>query len=195
MRPRLSPGLRPGGGCTGEHSQEVAILRRTMAVPLRPQGTGFFRKRRRDQESPPLREERRFGWRAGQWEARTAAQRGAAAECKHSRARGGPRVSPRATRRVWDHRGRPWHPRAAILRDACFAFCSSPAMEVRINPLFPLPAPPTGLPPMGGSLRTPPPFPCPAASHPEVPARRKRSRQAAPSLPVLRTCSSGASQE
>ncbi|XP_045662059.1 uncharacterized protein LOC123797974 [Ursus americanus] len=129
VRPRLSPGLRPGGGCTGEHSQEVAILRRTMAVPLRPQGTGFFRKRRRDQESPPLREERRFGWRAGQWEARTAAQRGAAAECKHSRARGGPRVSPRATRRVWDHRGRPWHPRAAILRDACFAFCSSPAME------------------------------------------------------------------
>ncbi|XP_073748770.1 uncharacterized protein [Callorhinus ursinus] len=156
VRPRLSPGLRPGGGGTGEHksSQEVAILRRTVAVPLRSQGTQFLRKRRRDQEGPPPREERRFGWRAGQWEARTAAQRGEAAECKQSRARRGPRVSPRATRRVWDHRGRPWHLRAAILWDACLALFSSPLTEVRVNPHFPLPAPPTGLPPMGRNTKS-----------------------------------------
>ncbi|XP_027455932.1 translation initiation factor IF-2-like [Zalophus californianus] len=155
VRPRLSPGLRPGGGGTGEHksSQEVAILRRTVAVPPRSQGTQFLRKRRRDQEGPPPREERRFGWRAGQWEARTAAQRGEAAECKQSRARRGPRVSPRATRRVWDHRGRPWHLRAAILWDACLALFSSPLTEVRVNH-FPLPAPPTGLPPMGGNTKS-----------------------------------------
>lgn len=164
----------------------MAILRRTVAVPLRPQGTRFCRKRRQGREGPPLREERRFGWQADQWEATTAAQRGAAAECKHSPARCGPRVSPRAPRRVWDHRGRPRHPRAAILCNACLALCSSPPTEVRINPLPP-PRSADRLPPMDGSLRTPPPFPRPAPSHSEVPALRKRSRQAAPSLPVLRT--------
>nr|XP_044636139.1 translation initiation factor IF-2-like [Equus asinus] len=80
--------------------QEVDILRRTLAVPPRPEGTRFFPKRRGDQKGPPLREERSFGWGAGQWEARTAAQRGAAAECKHSPASVRPRVSPRATRRA-----------------------------------------------------------------------------------------------
>nr|XP_045751545.1 uncharacterized protein LOC123858579 [Mirounga angustirostris] len=122
-------------------------------VVSRPQGTRFLRKRRRDQQGPPPREERRFGWRAGQWEARTAAQRGAAAECKQSPARRGPRVSPRATRRVCDHRGRPWHLRAAILWDACLALCSSPLTELNIGvPSLPL-LPPLSSAPQTGHLQ------------------------------------------
>lgn len=52
------------------------------------------RLREREPEGPPLREERSRGRGAGQWQERTAAQRGAAAECKHSAARRPPRAEP-----------------------------------------------------------------------------------------------------
>lgn len=127
----------------------MAILWSSLAVPLCAQGTRFFRMRSRDPEGPPLREGRHFGCGAGQWEARTAAQRGEAAECKHSRGHCEPHVSLRATRRVWDHRGQPQRPSAAKLRNAFLALCSSLPKEVSSNPLLQLPAPPTRLPPGG----------------------------------------------
>ncbi|XP_058420457.1 uncharacterized protein LOC131419404 [Diceros bicornis minor] len=114
-----------------QSGQEVAILRRILAVPPRPEGTGCFPKRRGDQKGPPLREERSFGWRAGQWEARTAAQRGAAAECKHSPARVRPRVSPRATRRACGTTGSAVAPQGSHAPGCLLALCCSPQAEMR----------------------------------------------------------------
>lgn len=72
-------------------------------------------------------------------------------------------------------------PRAALLRAAYLARCSSPPTEVQINPAFPLPAQLIGSPSfMGGSLRTP--LPCLAASHSGVPGG-KCSHHVVPSHP------------
>lgn len=84
------------------------------AVPPRPLGgreggTQIFSEAgEREPEGPPLREERSRGRGAGQWQERTAAQRGAAAECKHSGARRPPRAEPEppAWRRGAARRGR-----------------------------------------------------------------------------------------
>lgn len=122
----------------------MAILWRTLAVPPRPQGTRFFPSGRGDQATPPLREERSSGWRAGQWEAKTAAQRGEAVECKHSQERCEPRVSPRVPHWALGAReaGCVPYPSAAMLWDVYLSFCSRLLTEVRINPIFPLSAHP-----------------------------------------------------
>ncbi|XP_074172423.1 uncharacterized protein LOC141567806 [Rhinolophus sinicus] len=104
---------------------------------LAPQGTRFFPSGRGDQAAPPLREERSSGWRAGQWEARTAAQRGEAVECKHSQERCEPRVSPRVPHWAPGAReaGCVPYPSAAMLRDVYLSFCSRLLTE-DITPLW-----------------------------------------------------------
>lgn len=127
--------------------------------PAKASSNPGFPKRLGDLEGPPRREGRSVGWRAGQWEARTAAQRGVAAECKHSQASRRPRVCRR----------RLWHPRAAMLRDAYLALCFSLPTTLCINPAFLLSAPQTRL--SSAWVGHSAPCPCLTASHSEVPAQ------------------------
>lgn len=71
-----------------------------------------------------------------------AAQRGAAAECKHSRLRCGTRVSQSAPSAVGP-RGPPGPavaPPSSHVQGCLFALCSSLPTEVHINPIFSFPA-------------------------------------------------------
>lgn len=144
IRSQLSSGVKSSGGGSGKHT----VARKWLscgAVPPKPQGTGFFPNRRGDQAAPPLREELSSDWRAGQWEAKTAAQRGAAAECKHSRERGAtcvPALHPFLLLGSPETGCAP-HPRAAMLTDVYLKLCSSLPTEVCMNPVLPRFAHPT----------------------------------------------------
>lgn len=173
-RVRLSPGVRPGGRDSSTH--RVAKKCHPVTHPSRPakakRNLVLPEETHRGTSGPPLREERCSGWRAGQSEARTAAQRGAAAECKHRPARGGPSVSPHATHLAQGLRGPPpatlgnraqGHPSCTLLQ---------PADQGTGPPCFPASRPTNQLTLPAVGLSAPPPS-CPfsAAFHAVVPAQ------------------------